>query len=142
MQATRFVLLAIRNRIYNTPLCSSLLTTIEKVFGPDLDLFLSAIDRYSRRRLTVYPPQASQQTADEIALVNLIAAAQRQDWTEFQARCAWLINKPGLEVLRFYSHAVAARLDLDALTLNPETLRPKPTPPRQPAVYGVIAAVK
>lgn len=87
--------------------------------------FLRALARASRRRLCVAPPGSFVLTGDERQMLTLLAAAQADDMTQFEAHLCWLTYPGARKGLGSAARLLAASLLANNLQLVlPAAARP------------------
>ena len=85
--------------------------------------FLQSLAHGGRRKLRVGPPGSRQMTADETAVIALIAAAQADDATRLDAHLCWLARGEAQVLVAIMTRALATALAVHGQWLEP--------PPRQ-----------
>lgn len=87
--------------------------------------FLQALARAGRRRLCVAPPGSVVLTGDERQILSLLAAAQVEDMTQFEAHLCWLAYSRARTGLAGAARLLAAALLANNLPLVlPAAVRP------------------
>lgn len=87
-----------------------------------LDGFLRAVNAHARRVLLINPPGVPDQTADEIALIGLLWAAQNYQDMELDARACWLVREDGIAAVTSAAQEVSAMLEGEGIRLAPPVM--------------------
>lgn len=133
-----FLVHTIRSIVIGHGRCQATLCILHDFVGvaaPDLvrtlAILLGAIDNGCRRPVTIGYRGDSRLTPDEVQIVAIIAAAQRDEGAELAARLNWLVGGPHHKPV-----AIAARIVGRLLQVNGVALLP---PPREqlPAMASV-----
>ena len=81
--------------------------------------FLTIVNRHARRVLTFSCTHAADYTADEIAIIGLLGAANGGSLCEIRARASWLVRTDGVEDLIESANYLAALLLVSGQEIRP-----------------------
>ena len=95
-----------------------------------LNTVVCEICTQARREFRHHPPCCGHLSADELAMLSLVAACQRRQVARARARAAWLVREPGVDGLLCAGMRLATALSVQGHRLPDRSVAPPPREPR------------